>query len=323
MPKTNNLYSFKMLRFHVFVLCISCFFSGHPAIGQSSKQTCLQEEDSLSRCYLQVIPEGQPKGILVIPCTRLPKDLDSKTFTIHRVAQARGILTLFVGLDKLELYFDDSALDYYDDVIHAVMTEHGIPKDKFVIGGLSSKGTGAMKYSIYCIQGNSEHGLMPAGAFAVDSPLDYARLWREAANAVDRNYDEVAYNEGKMIVSEFTKKLGGSPEQFPDRYKEVSVFAYGEPTGGNAQFLKELPFRCYIDPDINWYIKVRGKDYYDMNSLDAAAIVNLLKRMGNGNAELIVALGMGYNRAGERDPHSYSIMDPEETVDWILKCFAD
>src|SRR5688572_5610216 len=137
------------MRFSIIFLFAAILIFSKSLSAQTHQYVYKNPKDSTRNCYLKVIPAGQPKGLLVFPTLTLLRFLDSKTFTIHRLAQEQGILTLFIGLGSLQLYFNDSALGYYDDIIHEVMIEHGIPKDKFVIGGLSMHGVGAMKFAMY------------------------------------------------------------------------------------------------------------------------------------------------------------------------------
>jgi hypothetical protein len=59
---------------------------------------------------------------------------------------------------------------------------------------------------------------------------------------------------------------------------------------------------------------------YDMNALDQSAMILLLNDMGNKKAEFINAYGKGYRIEGNRHPHSWSIVEPIGTINWILKC---
>ena len=57
-------------------------------------------------------------------------------------------------------------------------------------------------------------------------------------------------------------------------------------------------------------------DFTDLNITDGAAMINWLRSMGNKRAELIVALGTGYKH-NVRAPHSWSIIDGKELVQWM------
>jgi hypothetical protein len=58
---------------------------------------------------------------------------------------------------------------------------------------------------------------------------------------------------------------------------------------------------------------------YDWNGTDIVAFVNQLKLNGNTNAEVSISQNKGIRLNGTKHPHSWSIMDTEETIKWILK----
>ena len=55
-----------------------------------------------------------------------------------------------------------------------------------------------------------------------------------------------------------------------------------------------------------------------MNAIDLAALVNELRILGNERAELIVTRARGKLPDGTRHPHSWSIVDEKELIDWFL-----
>ena len=112
------------------------------------------------------------------------------------------------------------------------------------------------------------------------------------------------------------------------------MYSRNQPKGGNAYFLKFIPIRIYSDPDIEWYLKNRKVELYDMNALDQTAMINELQQMGNAKAEFISALGKGCRPNGMPHPHSWSLVDPDNCVNlnlqqksgqkfkpnWIIEC---
>ncbi|MEZ5040542.1 MAG: hypothetical protein R2828_11630 [Saprospiraceae bacterium] len=72
-----------------------------------------------------------------------------------------------------------------------------------------------------------------------------------------------------------------------------------------------------FENDVQWWMENRGKDYYGMNAIDAAALINALRLQGNDKAELILTQNKGYRPDGTRHPHSWSIVDEQELVDWF------
>jgi hypothetical protein len=54
-----------------------------------------------------------------------------------------------------------------------------------------------------------------------------------------------------------------------------------------------------------------------MNAIDCAAFINELNILGNSNAELIVTHERGYLPDGTRHPHSWSIVDERDLLEWF------
>jgi hypothetical protein len=66
-------------------------------------------------------------------------------------------------------------------------------------------------------------------------------------------------------------------------------------------------------------MKNRNGDYHDMGALDHTTMINILNGSGNVEAKFMNALGKGYNLDGSRNPHSWSIIDAQECVEWIME----
>lgn len=91
------------------------------------------------------------------------------------------------------------------------------------------------------------------------------------------------------------------------------------PDGGNARLLKDIPVRLYIEPDLAWRVQYWNQDAYNANICDATALINVLRLLGNPNAELIATSGKGYRGDGSRSPHSWSIVDEPALAEWLRK----
>lgn len=277
-------------------------------------------QDSSYNCYLKIIPEGEVKGMIVRDFSSLPDMNKPARFQLHKLAAEEGILTLVTVTSNNfpELYIDETRMDLLDEIIAEAVEKYKVPKDKIVMGGISASGTRAVKYAQYCAAGKSKNNIHIAAVFAVDSPLDFQRFWKEEENALNRNFNENAVWEANKVLPYFTQWLGGSPYDNLEKYYAASPFCYTAKEGGNAYLLKHTPIRFYTEPDIQWWIKVKRKDYYNFNSIDAAAFHNQLLLMGNEQSELITTTDKGYLKDGSKHPHSWSIVDEEELMDWIL-----
>jgi hypothetical protein len=89
--------------------------------------------------------------------------------------------------------------------------------------------------------------------------------------------------------------------------------------GGNARLLKNTPVRLYVEPEINWRLENWNRDIFSSNITDATALINVLKLLGNANADLITTSGKGYRPDGSRNPHSWSIVDEHGLAQWLTE----
>jgi hypothetical protein len=261
-----------------FVIVSQCAFCQSPVYVYKTKG------DSTQNFYVKRVPEGAIKGILAI-------NLRSVSDSIKTYALDNGIMLLSlvpVKVDNaLELMTSDVALDRIDKMIAEVANTYHVPADKIVIGGMSVAGTGAVRYAEYCLSERSKAHIKPAGVFAVDPALDYERFYKASMNAINRKFNNDAVEEGKAVIKLFTSAFNGTPFSNLKAYQVNSPFSYSSINGGNARFLNTTAVRLYTEPDINWWIENRRRDYYDFNSIDDAALINQLKLNGNNKAELI------------------------------------
>lgn len=299
-------------------ILISVFFCSNILLGQSLHIVFKNPKDSSQNFYVVRTPKDTIKGMLVLNDRALSDSAKKKAADI-------GIITLTVvpSSNSLQNLTSDSLLVSIDKMIKEVITQYKVPKNKVVIGGMSAAGTGTIRYVEYCFSKNKTEGIKPVGVFAVDPPLDYERLWNEAENAVYRNFNEDAVDEGKILMKILKEKLHGTPKTNIVSYRLKSPFCYSAINGGNAFLLNNIAVRLYTEPDITWWINNRRKDYYDINAIDNASLINQLKLNGNENAELMTSVNKGYREDGQRHPHSWRILNEDELLIWCLKLFND
>jgi hypothetical protein len=298
-----------------YLVILSLLFIGKMSLGQQYKVVYKNPADSSQNFYIITLPKDTIKGLLVLNARTLS---DSSKMTAYSL----GICTLTIvptakSLDNLT---SNGILNTIDGMIGEVIRDYKISNHKIIIGGMSAAGTGSVRYAEYCYLNKSKHGIKPCGVFGVDPPLDYERLYNEANKAMIRNFNKDAVDESKMLIEILTRDLKGTPQKNIKSYQTNSPFCYSATNGGNAYLLNHLAVRLYTEPDINWWIDNRRKDYYDLNSIDDAALINQLKLNGNVNAELIVTNNKGLKIDGH--PHSWSIVDERELLLWCNKIFS-
>ena len=270
--------------------------------------------------YTLVLPEDNEADGLVIFLNgnrEAGKEVEAPSIDYYALQNNLGMLYITTG-NRLEFFFEKEKLDQVDNYIAEIVEEYKIPKENLFFGGMSLAGTRALKYAIYCAKGNSKNGLMPKAIAACDSPLDMIRFWRETDKAKRIAFNPITQNEGEWVSSYLEKNLGGTPTESLQSYQDYSVYCYRPEEGCNTDYLKDIAVRAYTEPDVKWWMKTRGKDYYAMNAVDLAGMINYLNIIGNDKAELVITNDKGYHPDGTRHPHSWSIVDNKELVEWFL-----
>lgn len=288
------------------------------ALGQQSKTVYKNPKDSSQNFYVIRLPKDTIKGLLVLNARALS---DSSKIAAYNL----GICTLTIipTTNYLDNLTSDSIINTIDRMIGEVTRTYNISKRKVIIGGMSVAGTGSIRYAEHCYLNKSSNGIKPCGVFGVDPPLDYERLYNESNKAIIRNFSKDAVDESKMLIEILSRNMKGTPQTNIKSYQKNSPFCYSAANGGNAYLLNHLAVRLYTEPDINWWIENRRKDYYDLNVVDAAALINQLKLNGNSKAELIATNNKGFREDGVRHPHSWSILEETDLLKWCDKLFSE
>jgi len=286
------------------------------SLGQQHKVVYENEKDSSQNYYIIDLPKDTIKGLLVLNARILS---DSSKMTASRL----GICTLTIvpTTNHLDNLASSSILNAIDRMIGEVIHTYKISNTNIIIGGMSVAGTGSLRYAEFCYLNRSKYGIKPCAVFGVDPPLDYERLYNESHRAVIRNFSKDAVDESRILMEILSRNLNGTPQTNLKSYQKNSPFCYSAINGGNAYLLNNLAVRLYTEPDIIWWIANRRKDYYDINSIDVAALINQLKLNGNTNAELIATENKGVRIDGH--PHSWSIVDEQDLLLWCNKIFRN
>jgi hypothetical protein len=296
-----------------YTLLLSLLFLSKLSLGQ--QYVYKNPKDSSENFYIVRLPKENIKGLLVLNARVLSDSSITKAFN-----SGVCVLTIVPTARPLDNLTSENILNTIDKMIGEVIRTYRISNRKIIIGGMSVAGTGSVRYAEYCYSNKSKQGIKPCGVFGVDPPLDYERLYKEAKKAIARNFSKDAVDESKMLINILTDNLKGTPQTNLKSYQKNSPFCYSATNGGNAYLLNHLGVRLYTEPDINWWIDNRRKDYYDLNSIDVAALINQLKLNGNLNSELIVTNNKGVAIDGH--PHSWSIVDENDLLIWCDKLFS-
>ena len=247
-----------------------------------------------------------------------PPGLEPGSFDAEALDRGLAVLHITTG-NPLDFLFRDDEVRELADRIAAVLEGAGLDGAPVFVAGLSLGGTRALRLAAFLAAHPERAPFRVAAAAVVDAPLDMARLWATERRAAELAFHPAAADEGRWVTYLLETNLGGTPAAVPARYVEYSPFSHGAPDGGEAVHLRDLPVRAYHEPDVDWWMENRRKSYYDMNSLDLAALVTRLRILGNEDARLVTSHGRraGYDEGAS--PHSWSIVDNRELADWFVR----
>lgn len=285
--------------------------------AQSHDYVYRNPQDSSFNAYLKVYPQAGPiKGLIVRDYSRLPDMRKASPYRFLDLCRKAGYLTLYTNTSPHfpEFFTDDRTLALLDTMIHEVIAEHDIPRDKIYMGGISASGARALKYAQYCASGKSD--LRLAGVFAVDAPLDLERFYH-SATAHQQYFKAGMLVEAQMMVDYFDRFFSGDHGTKTTAFRGASVFSHADSLGGNASLLGHTPILIFHEPDIDWWMEERGCSYVDINSYDLVAFAVCLKSLGHQDLEIIATSGMGFDRQGNRNPHSWTIVDEDYLLAWL------
>lgn len=239
------------------------------------------------------------------------------SFEAEALERSVAVLHITTG-NPLDFLFEETEVRRLADRISALLRQVGLQDVPVFLAGMSLGGTRALRLAGY-LSANPSSAQIPVNAVAiVDAPLDMARLWATERRAADLGFHPAAEDEGRWVTYLLETNLGGIPQIASAKYAEYSPFTHDAPDGSRAVYLRDIPLRAYHEPDVDWWIENRRKSYYDMNSIDLAALVNQLRILGNERAELVTSHGTRQGYADGATPHTWSIVDNEELVDWFL-----
>jgi hypothetical protein len=306
---------------HKYGFCLALLFICKFSTAQKIETVYLDSQDSTSNLYTIVYPSTLPwKGYAILIPGMFQKAKDVLTQSdLPGYAAQQGILTIIptfkTGISSLGI--DTATQASFLELLTHLTNNYKLAGLSFYVGGFSIGGTCALKYSELALRNN--YPVKPAAVFAIDSPLDFERMF----NTIVREKrilpnGQQPQEEGEYLIKRFKKVFVGTPAEALPNYFNLSPYSFNDTTQYAIKPLIDLPIRLYTEPDVLWWLD-DGSDYSGMNAFDFAAMTNELKRLGNKNITLITTDKKGYRKPGNtRHPHSWSIAEPKDLVKWLL-----
>ncbi|MGO4912028.1 hypothetical protein [Leeuwenhoekiella sp. W20_SRS_FM14] len=236
-------------------------------------------------------------------------------FPITDLAISKNVAVVYLNYNR-KIILQDEEKTQLAAMLQTLISSNNLPKNAIYIGGLSSGGAMALLISNYLTE-NVAYGIKPVGVFAVDSPIDLAAMYRIAKQNVERNFSPAAAGESAFMLQYFNTQLG-DPDVEITPYEKYSSFVYETENFQNLKALKNTKIRLYTEPDKTWWKQNMGVEYEQMNAFHLERMSQFLMSQDYEQVELITTEDKGYRADGTRHPHSWSIVDQEDLLQWIL-----
>ncbi|CAL65832.1 hypothetical protein [Christiangramia forsetii] len=295
-----------------FFSVITLIFSSTLSIAQTNGT----EKNRISTDFYELYRPNTTEVVLVL-FGGYPENAEDieREFAITNLANKKNIAVAYLNYSG-KLWLEENDKIELAESINELFKSNNLPTKKIYFGGFSSGGNMALLISNFLIENSNK--IKPTGVFIVDSPIDLAALYQSAEKNIKSNFSEPAVQEAKWIISNLNENFG-EPDNNLLKYEKYSVFTSLTNEINNLKDLKNTKIRFYTEPDTLWWKKNRKADYDQMNAYYIKKLSEKLKNSGFDQIEYIPTENKGYRANGERHPHSWSIVDKEELLQWMLE----
>lgn len=283
-------------------------------IMTSCKSKSFQYIETIESDYELYQVKNEKATLVLLPCFPCNAELTKEEFLIIDEATKNGINVLLLNYNQ-KLYLKENELKDLSILYNSIFEKNKITSDKIYIGGFSSGGNISLLLSNYLVQINNKY--KPEGVFIVDSPIDILGLYEVAQKNIKSNLSDESVQESKWIIETFSNNLG-KPNESINLYNKYSPFTLKSSNIENLRNLKDLKIRFYIEPDLKWWKENRNNNPEDLNAFFIERLYEELKKKDFSKMELIKTQNKGFRADGTRHPHSWSIVDKDKLINWVL-----
>lgn len=243
-----------------------------------------------------------------------PADI-RREFDIITPAQSRNISVLLMNYHQ-KLWLSGVEKEALKNQLETIFATHQLPTDQVSIGGFSSGGNVTLLISDFLMATKSS--IQPKGIFVVDSPVDLLELYRNSKRNLARDFSKGSTQEAAWLVGYF-ENIFGDPAEHMDIYQARSPYTAESNNVQNLTHLDDLKIRFYTEPDTAWWKESRGNTFTDLNAYWIKKLAAQLKQeLPRSKVEFITTSNKGYRADGSRHPHSWSIVDTDGLMKWML-----
>ena len=302
----------QLLIFSILLLVMSCAQNKNTSKGE--KNTELETVNIITKDYELVSPNVQNGLLILFPCFPCNAENTKTEFNILEIAVKNNISVLLMNFNQ-HLWLSEDEKKELESIIIDAITENNINAKNTFIGGFSSGGNVSLLLSDYFKSTGSS--IQPKGIFIADSPIDLLGLYENAKKSIEKNFSETAIQEANWIVDFFDSEFGKGDTSLI-RYENKSPYLSKTHATKNLSNLKGIKIRLYSEPDTLWWKENRQAEYEDMNAYYIEQLAaDLNKLYGEDSIVYIKTENKGFRANGDRHPHSWSIIDEMDLINWM------
>ncbi|WP_299158349.1 hypothetical protein [uncultured Tenacibaculum sp.] len=261
-------------------------------------------------------PNKEAKAVLILfgGYPETAEDI-KREFKILDIARKNNIAVILSNFNQ-KLWLEENEKHKLAKNLQDIIVTNQLPTDNIVIGGFSSGGVISLLISNFIVE-MKQFYIDPKGVFIVDSPIDLVALYKSSEKNIARNFSESSIQESTWLLETLGDNFG-NPKDDIKKYEDKAVFTFSTNNTSNLKKLKRTKIRLYTEPDTLWWKKNRMADYEQMNAFYIKKLSESLKIKGFEKVEYIPTENKGYRANGERHPHSWTIVDKNDLMNWIL-----
>lgn len=258
--------------------------------------------------YSLIKVENEKAVVILFPCFPCDAKHTQKEAPFLKELENAEISIVLLN-ENQKLFLEEKDKTRIADLLKTIFKKHSLHTSNLYIGGFSSGGNLTVLMTQYLIQHSDIH---PKGIFIIDSPIDLEQLYYNSEKDIERNFNETSVTESKFIIDLLQNALG-NPKTDKENYIRYSPFLSSEKEQVYLKDLQNIKIRFYSEPNDEWYKNNREREYQELNTFQLEKANEYLS-----NSELILTKNRGYRANGQRHPHSWSIVDGQDLINWIF-----
>ncbi len=306
-----------MKKLFLFAIILSFFSSCKTEQKQTSNKPIeIKTEIVNNENYELIKPVNKINAVLILFGGYPESAGDIKReFDIIDIAKENSIAVFFMSFNR-KLWLEENEKRELATLLQNAISENKLPTDNIYIGGFSSGGNVSMLISNYII-GMKQFYIDPKGVFLIDSPIDFLAMHQASKRIIERANKNGLVQESTWLKETLENKFG-NPNDSISSFEQYAIYTSKTKSINNIRNLKNTKIRLYTEPDTLWWKKFDA-NYEDMNAFNIKSLYNVLEMKFEGqNVEYIPTENKGYRSDGQRNPHSWSIVDKKDLVHWML-----